>query len=105
MAQLASAHAWPAVVTTLAGKGTLIIKNNGDWRSWLARMHGVHEVTGSSPVSPTNLSVRACPPKCNEGGRSRVRVPPAQSFANDWAGGTNKLSKTSSVNLMFFIIK
>jgi adenylate cyclase, class 2 len=23
------------------------------WRSWLARMHGVHEVAGSSPVTPT----------------------------------------------------
>lgn len=25
----------------------------GDWRSWLARTHGVREATGSSPVSPT----------------------------------------------------
>ena len=55
MAQLASAHAWPAVVTTLAGKGTLIIKNNGDWRSWLARMHGVHEAARSSRVTPTKI--------------------------------------------------
>lgn len=27
----------------------------GDWRNWLARMHGVHEAAGSSPVSPTRL--------------------------------------------------
>ena len=25
----------------------------GVWRSWLARMHGVHEAAGSSPVTPT----------------------------------------------------
>ena len=25
----------------------------GVWRSWLARMHGVHEVVGSSPATPT----------------------------------------------------
>src|SRR5690606_41580153 len=28
-------------------------ENMGDWRSWLARMHDTHEVTGSNPVSPT----------------------------------------------------
>ena len=27
--------------------------HSGDWRSWLARMLDMHEVTGSSPVSPT----------------------------------------------------
>ncbi len=27
----------------------------GDWRSWLARMHDTHEVTGSNPVSPTSM--------------------------------------------------
>jgi putative hydrolases of HD superfamily len=32
------------------------IKNyNGVWRSWLARTHGVREVAGSSPATPTNL--------------------------------------------------
>ena len=28
----------------------------GVWRSWLARMHGVHEVAGSSPATPTERS-------------------------------------------------
>ena|GEM_PF-4754344 len=29
----------------------------GVWRSWLARTHGVREVAGSSPVTPTNLNI------------------------------------------------
>ena len=30
--------------------------SNGDWRNWLARMHGVHEVAGSNPVFPTDFA-------------------------------------------------
>ncbi len=29
-------------------------RNIGDWRRWLARLHGVQEVTSSSLVSPTS---------------------------------------------------
>ncbi len=32
----------------------------GLWRSWLARMHDTHEVTGSSPVRPIESSVHLC---------------------------------------------
>jgi hypothetical protein len=28
------------------------LRRLGDWRSWLARLHDMQEVTGSSPVSP-----------------------------------------------------
>ncbi len=37
----------------------------GDWRSWLARVVDIDEVTGSSPVSPT-FAIRL---GCGGGGR------------------------------------
>ena len=35
------------------GPFRIMPKSLGDWRSWLARQHDTLEVTGSSPVSPT----------------------------------------------------
>ena len=52
--------------------------SSGDWRSWLARMLDMHEVTGSSPVSPTTLRAPASRPGPRRGPieRRAGRTPP-----------------------------
>ena len=50
----------PALLTSFPSPA-LRDETPGDWRSWLARMHDTHEVTGSSPVSPSQFKSRRIP--------------------------------------------